>query len=239
MTHLWWKSKAAAALLFVPTTQWHSWHLPSLQVSCSTVKPIRNFQTSSILSWQIIGSSSPTGWVDGLQPLVQSSPLHNLMKKVMLSPCCLNWQSQDCIHTGMNIMALIGLLMISQAVRFPGWNDYTVFFCLHNCDKLVMQISYVISNMYIQLFSLLLSRAESKVFHCRGTSRQRPVNFFLVTININHACRPCSFVSGEAHPQFPGLLFPLRLSLREKKLDRILLRFDLCYSYSLLAQNSS
>lgn len=116
---------------------------------------------------------------------------------------------------------------------------YSFFFCLHNCDKLVMQISYVISNMYIQLFSLLLSCAESKVFHCRGTSRQRPVNFFLVTININHACRPCSFVSGEAHPQFPGLLFPLRLSLREKKLDRILLRFDLCYSYSLLAQNSS
>lgn len=109
------------------------------------------------------------------------------MKKVMLSPCCLNWQSQDYIHTGMNIVALIGLLMISQAVRSPGWNDYTVFFCLHNCDKLVMQISYVISNMYIQLFSLLLSHAESKVFHCRGTSRQRPVNFFLVTININHA----------------------------------------------------
>lgn len=131
----------------------------------------------------------------------------------MLSPCCLNWQSQDYIHTGMNIMALIGLLMISQALRFPGWNDYTDVFCLHNCDKLVMQISYVISNMYIQLFSLLLSRAESKVFHCRGTSRQRPVNFFLVTININHAC---SFVSGEARPQFPGLLFPLRLSLREK-----------------------
>lgn len=74
MTHLWWKSKAAAALLFAPTTQWHSWHLPSLQVSCSTVKPMWNFKPHpySAGRW----SARPTGWVDGLPPLVQSSPLH-------------------------------------------------------------------------------------------------------------------------------------------------------------------